>query len=268
MITATFKTTPAFDAGIQGLIQKCRINSKVVVAKETGELIKMLVKLSPPKNLAASKEKAASDVRGKFDAVATGGGRDFEATSGGHIGATGIKWYSVDERFLRGVAPQSDMRKRSAQDLYRMFRKITRGGRLKLAFKHPRKRQRVLISTKILATKAQVSKVAAIVKDKFGRLKAGWCVAVAQGVIKIYGANMPPGWVTKHFAGARGTYVNQIDRPDKPAFTIVNQARGIGNPRHGMKWIVDLALKARAASMKQNALLFMRGKKKIADYAR
>lgn len=267
MITATFTTTPAFNAGINGLIQQCRINSKTVVAKETGELIKMLVKLSPPKDLAKSKAQATDDVFSKFDMARTGGGRDFESTSG-RLGNSGVKWYSVDEKFLRGVTPQSDKRKSSPQDLYRMFRKISKGGRQVLTFKHPRKRQRVMISTKLLTTNAQVQKVAAIIREKFGRLKAGWCVAVAHGAVKIYGANMPPAWVTKHFGGARGTYVNQLERKDFPSFTIINQARGISNPKHDMKWIVDLALKARAASMRTNALLFMKGKKKIADYAR
>ena len=172
MLTATFQTTPAFHAGIQGLIQKCRINSRVVVKKETGELIKMLVKVSPPKDLAKSKSQVEAGLRYKFAMAAEGGFRSFENTSG-TIGPSGVKWYFVDGKFLRGVAPQSDKRKESPSGLIKLYRTLSKGGRVIVPFKHPRKRQRVMISTKILVTKGQLAKTAALLKTKFGRLKAG-----------------------------------------------------------------------------------------------
>ena len=264
MLNATFETTPAFNAGINGLIQKCRINARTVVEKETGELIKMLVKVSPPRNLQASKKNVEATIPFKFELT---GLRDFQTTSG-QIGKSGVKWYSMDEKFLRGVSQEKDLRKASTAELKSFYYALTRKGRQILQFKHPRRRQRVMLSQKILITKQQMNKLTANIKSKFGRLKAGWCVAVAQGAIKIYGANMPPGWVTKHFSGARGDTINELLSKENPRFTIINRAAGIGNPQHNLKFYVNLALKARASAMKSNALLFMRGKKNIADYAR
>ncbi len=267
MINATFETTPAFNAGIQGLIQKCRINAKTVVEKETGELIKMLVKLSPPKEPDRTKFNIETAVRSKMTLAASGGYRDFDATSG-KVGASGIKWYSVDERLLRGVAPKNDMRKASPDAIYKVFRTLKKSGRAVMQFRHPRKRQKVMISQKIVVTKPQVTAVVNRVKKHVGRLKAGWLVAVASGAVRIFGANMPPQWVARHMQGARGNFVNELGIPDRPEFTIINQAKGIGNRKHNLGFIVNLALKARAKSMQSNALLFMRGKKNIADYSR
>ncbi len=266
MLTATFKTTPAFDAGIRGLIQKCRLNSRVVVLKETGELIKTLVRLSPPKNPGKTRANIQESVNYKFTKAAEGGGRDFESTSGS-VGASGIKWYSIDSSFLRGVLPQSDMRKASADALYKSYYTLSRAGRQILEFKHPRRRQRVMISGKLLAKPSTIKKVIKRIQDHVGRLKAGWLVAAFAGPIQLTGANTPPQWVTRHSSGARGRFVDGTANQDKPTFLIANSAEGIGGKKTNVAWIVQAAVKIRAKAMAANALLFCKGRKKISDYA-
>lgn len=269
MITATVNMD-RFNAGIRGLIQQARISGKIVIAKETGELIKTLVKVSPPRDLARSKFHAETDVRRKFILAAGGGGRTYEQTVGGLGGSgSGIEWYFVDSHYLRGVTPEMDMRKASAEAVYKVFRTVSKRGRIIVPFKHPRKRQRVMIATKLLVTKAQENKVVAMIKSKFGRLKAAWLVAVYHGPIKISGANMPPEYVNKHVRGvlgAKGTFNDGLATPDNPNFTITNSAKGIGQRQ--VNGLVQIAVNIRARAMVANAKLFMAGKKNIGDYAR
>lgn len=264
MIVAQVDMT-GFNLGMIGLIKKAKLNAKTVVRKETGELIKTLVRTSPPADRKKSQDRAEQQVRKKFTALATGGYRDYERTHpGGGISKTGVKWYYVDEHFLRGVAPQSDMRKASHQTVYRIFRKANSKGRIIVPFKHPRKRQRVMISTKLLVTKRQIGQVVAHVKRNFGRLKAAWLVAVTSGVIPLTGSGLPPRWVSVHAAGARGAFINGLSNGDKPNFTIINRAKGIG--QRTVNFLVQRAVNIRAKAMKANTLLFTKGKKHLSDY--
>jgi hypothetical protein len=264
MITANIDMT-GFNAGVAALIRSVGATSRVVVQKETGELIKELVKRSPPKDRARSQYKAETDVRSRFAYAATGGFRDFAKTSAS-ASSSGVKWYAVDSQHLRGVLPENDMTKESTDAVYREFRKYGRTGRKVLQFKHPRRSQRVMISQKLLVTKKQVGEIVKRVKTKFGRLKAGWLVAVASGNIRISGANTPPAWVSVHSNGAKGRFSNNLSEEHNPSFTIANFAKGITDK--AMNWIVASALNVRAAKMKQNAALFTSGKKTLADYAR
>lgn len=254
------------NAGIAGLIDRVGLNSAVVVAKEMGELIKTLVRISPPKDPKKTGESIRRNVIGKFEMAKHGGYRGFEETSG-KVGASGIKWYSVDEKFLRGVKPESDRRDASADDLYRVYHRLTKKGRMIFPFRHPRRRQRVMISQKILTRDKTVDKVIVRVKGHRGRLKAGWLVSVLRGAIKITGANMPQKWVTKHLnSKTRGDFISGLNNKRFPSFTIMNRAKGISNAV--ATGFVNAAVKIRVKAMAANALLFMRGKKRLADYAR
>ena len=264
MITADVDMT-GFNQGIAAMIRSIGATSRVIVEKETGELIKTLVKLSPPRDPSRSKFKAETDVRSRFAMAASGGFRDFNSTSG-TVGAGGVKWYSVDEKFLRGVMPENDMTKQSTDSLYKTFRTYNKKGRMNLAFKHPRKRQRILISQKLLATPKQISEIVGRVKKNFGRLKAAWLVSTRSGAIKISGGNLPPAWVTKHTQGAKGRFENGLSTPNNPTFTITNFAKGIGHK--AINSIVYSAVSIRAKAMMKNAELYTRGKKNLADYAR
>lgn len=268
-MTMTFETTPAFNAGVRGLIQKCRLSAPVVILKETGELIKELVRLSPPKLPAKTRQSIGLNVANKFAVIANDQvSSDLESIPG-KTGRSGIRWIAVSSRYLQGVAPASDKRRASVAELYDLYwRTSLKTGRQKLDFRHPRKRQKVLILQTILTKASTVKKLTTRIQNHVGRLKAGWMVAVGRGIIRLTGAKLPPAWVTRHLPGARGAAIDGTGRKDFPTFTIINRARGIGNKRHGLDFFVRVALKSRAAAMKTNARLFMQGKKNIADYAR
>ena len=251
--------------GLRGLAN-LGIPMAKVVKKETGELIKTLVKLSPPKERSRAQFNMETDVRSRFAYAATGGERDFAATSGS-MGTQGLKWYAVDEHYLRGVGPELDLRKESSEAIYKKFRNLTRKGRVVVGFKHPRKRQKILISQKWVATKQQISSVVARIKRNYGRLKAGWMSAVRDGKIILSAGNPPPLWVKKHLnAGTRGWSKDETNSRDKPAFTIANTAKGVSS--HTVRSVVELALKVRAKAMADNAATYFKGKKHLADYAR
>lgn len=264
MITAEIDMT-GFNQGIQALMRSVGATSRVIVEKETGELIKELVKQSPPKDPKRSKFKAETDVRSRFAMAANGGYRDFNSTSG-IVGASGVKWYAVDEKFLRGVMPENDMTNQSTDAVMKTFRTYNKKGRMNLAFKHPRERQRVLISQKLLATKKQIREIVGRVQKSFGRLKAAWLVSTQSGVIKLSAGNKPPVWVMKHLSGAKGRFENGLSTPNNPNFTITNFAKGIGHK--AVNSLVRSAVSFRAKKMILNADLYTRGKKNLADYAR
>jgi hypothetical protein len=255
-----------FNAGMSGLINKCRISAQTVVRKETGELIKELVRLSPPKDPKKTRDQIKATITNRFTLASHGGHRDFAKTSG-TVGASGIKWYFVDGLFLRGVKNENlDQRKADANTLYALYHKLSPKGRQILPFKHPRQRQRVMLSQKVLTKSSTINQVVRRVMGHVGRLKAGWMVAVSSGAITLSGGKLPPQWVTRrHLHGARGRIENGLDNKTFPTFTIANSAKGVGQA--AVKSFAALAVKSRAASMVTNARLIFAGKKTIAAYA-
>lgn len=264
MITASVDMT-GFNAGIAGLQRALGIETRRIVEKEAGELIKTLVRVSPPRDRSRSQFHAETDVRSRFEMAGNGGFRDFNGTSG-TVGASGVKWYSVDEKLLRGVLPQNDMTGASVSEVYRTFRQYNKRGRIIKSFTHPRRRQRVSISQRLLVTKKQIAGVVKKVRANFGRLKAGWLVAVNTGVVRISGGRMPPAWVTNHSKSARGRVVeNNLSNPQAPFITIANFAKGISSPLATS--VARDAVQIRAKAMAANAALFGSGKKKLSQYA-
>lgn len=254
------------DAGIMGLIQHVGIEAPKVVSKETGELIKTLVRISPPKYLARSRFQIKQSIQHKFDTVRDSSIADKKYD--GKTGPSGILWYRVDRDFLRGIAPKDDKRDASVDDLAKLRHKISKTGRRVLQFKHPRRHQKVMLRQQILTKKSTVTQLIKRVQTHIGRLKAGWLVSVERGPIRLTGANQPPGWVFKHAPLARGRFIDNLDSKEFPKFLIANSAVGIGNRKLNMPYIVQVALNIRGKAMAENAKLLLSGKKKIADYAK
>lgn len=251
--------------GVSGLIKKLGLESKVVVAKESGELIKTLVNISPPKDPGKTRKQIESDITGKFAAV--GDVAHSNTKYSGKVGASGILWYGIDSEFLRGVAAKDDKRKASVAELKVLRHRITKRGRLNLPFKHPRKRQRVLLYQTVLTKASTVKKLIASVKKNVGRLKAGWLVAVASGPIRFTGGRIPPAWVAKHAQGAQGSFINGLESQKFPRFTLINFAKGIGNRKLNMRGIAQAAVNIRGKAIQANIKLFLSGKKKLSQYA-
>jgi len=262
-MTATVDIS-GFNRGMTGFVDRLGIEGPVVLKKEMGELLKTLIKITPPKDPAKTRGSIGNSISTKF--AAAGDSDLSEHGGGGKVGKSGILWYRTDSDFLRGVAPENDMRKASVEELRPLLYRLRKSGRQILPFRHPRDQQRVMILQTVLTRRSTVNKLIAQIKGHVGRLKAGWLASWDR--LSPGGGNQPPQWVTRHKAGARGYFVDGLGVKGFPSFTIANTAVGVGNPRNNLTWLVQGALNIRAKAMRANLALFMKGKKHLGDYAR
>ena len=265
MITADVDMT-GFNQGIQALMRSVGATSRVIVEKETGELIKTLIRISPPEKPGKTKDSILKKHQKMFATLGEDNNYEYDSTKSG---SGGIKWYASSKKYLFGASPQNDMRKsdtRELLDLSYRVKNIQGSGRIISGFKRRITNQRVAIITKILAKPSQVKKLITKIQGHVGRLKAGWFVAARDGKVKITGAYLPPRWVTKHAVGARGRADVQLSDPTNPHIVIANSAKGVTGKKS--QYFVNAALKIRAKAMLANSALFTSGKLNLADYAR
>lgn len=268
MITADVDMT-GFNQGIAALMRSVGATSRVIVEKETGELIKTLVRISPPKDKGA-KAKQLEGIRFQiaktFHIFGKDNNYEYDSTQ---ASKSGMKWYTASSKYLFGGAPNTDMRKAGVNDLLTVHysRKNVQGsGRIISSFRNRKTTQRVAIITKVIAVKKQVEALIKRVQKNVGRLKAGWLVAARDGKVRLSGAKLPPQWVMKHANGARGRADVQLSNPNDPHITIVNFAKGVRSEA-SVYWVNE-ALKIRAAAMMVNVDLYTKGKKNLADYSK
>lgn len=262
MVIYTVDST-RFNAGLVGLIQDVGLEGKTVVKKEMGELIKTLVRFSPPKRLAPSRARIAKFIRSKFEAMNKADIFTGQRTT--KHGKGDVLWmYSTPSR-LFGIGQGFNALDASVEELKQIALSTDRKGR----FRGQRGKQHVLISRWVTTRKRTLDKLIRHLQDNLGRLKAGWLVSVFTGDIQISGVNLPPAWVTKHAGGAKGRFVNglndKIGKAPIPSFMIANSARGISED---LTPIVQNALDTRAKAMEKNMQLFFSGKKQLSDYAK
>jgi hypothetical protein len=259
-----------FNRGIDALRKSVGATSRAIIEKESGELIKTLVRISPPNtekdpNAKRKIEQSIQDrVNNNFERL----GRDTNfATDSGKVSKTGVKWYAASSKYLFGATADKDMRKSSYDELLAVHyraREIQHSTRILTNFTSRKTRQRVAITSKILAKKSAISSLIKRLQKHVGRLKAGWLVAVVQGKIRVTGGKLPPLWVTRHASGARGRFEDGLSSPDYPTFTISNFAKGIRS--EASLYFAREAVKIRAAAMLKNAELHLIGKKNLSDY--
>jgi hypothetical protein len=265
MITASVDMT-GFNAGIVALMRSVGATSRVIVEKETGELIKTLVRISPPENPGKTKASILNKHQKMFATLGENNNYEYDSTKSG---SGGMKWYASSKKYLFGSSPQNDMRKADTRELLNLsyrVKNIQGSGRIISGFKRRMTNQRVAIITKIVAKPSQVKKLISKIQGHVGRLKAGWMVAARDGKVKITGAYLPPSWVKKHSVGAMGRAEVQLSDATNPSITITNFAKGVTGKKS--QYFVNSALKIRAKAMLANAALFTSGKKNLADYAR
>lgn len=255
MITSEIDLTK-FNAGLVALGNATRLQMPALLKKETGELIKMLIRLSPPKNIVKSRASIGRKIDIRFAIMKPSA----EVETGGEI-----KWTGSNEKFLFGINPNVDMRGSSAQqvlDKYLQYSK-TRGGRQSWTtnFKSPRKAQRVRIEQRLVITKSLAAATLKLIGEKFGKLKAAWMEAVKAGIVNLTGGSIPS-YVTRHMGTRNGRVINQLGEKHTPAVTIINSSPGIG----ATKQTVSFAVNARAVAMVKNAQLFTAGIKHLSDY--
>lgn len=249
--------------GIAGLIRRAGIEAKIVVSKETSELVKTLVKISPPRNPTKTRKTIASDIRNRFEMASDSYWSDQYAKTA--QSPSGMRWYTFDHDFLRGVSPVNDLRNASVETLDKLRWKVNKYGCQVLPFKHPRTYQRVLLSQTILTRKSTLNALVRKAQAAVGRLKAGWLVSVFVGSLQLSGVNLPPQWVTRHQKGARGRFEDGRNRPTRPYFKITNTARGIS--QSSIAGLIRAAVNIRARAMATNLRMMLSGKKKLSDYA-
>lgn len=251
--------------GIDGLIRQVGLNERTVIAKETGELIKTLSRISPPESRATTNKNIQRDITGKFNRVGDSNMSNSTGTKG-DVGPSGILWYMVNPNFLFGIAPEKDMRRASIRELERLRWTLTKKGNQKLPFRSQRKHQQVLLSQSILTKVSTVNKLIAQARSHVGRLKAAWLTATLQGNIKLSGSNMPPNWVTKQLSFlSKGRFDDKLADPKFPRFMVANFARGIGH--RAARRLFQKAADIRGKAIQTNISLFLSGKKRLSDYA-
>lgn len=257
MITPDIEISAAFYRGLAALIHDAGLNSVTVVSKETGELIKTLVRRSPPINRKKTERSMSDRVYSRFHAAS-------------HIedklepGSSGIAWGRHNRNFLVAYKNHRYIGNAPIAEIKKLYYTLSKKGEQKLPFLKPRRRQMVLLRQGVTVQQKLLDDLVKKLKSNIGRLKAAWLVSTVKGPIKITGANKPPAFVTKHIQGARGSFVDGLATPKFPAFTIINRAKGISHK--AVNGIIRDALQIRAKAMQANALLFMNGKKNIADY--
>ncbi len=264
-MTATVDLTN-FNKGIAALRRAVPVASRVIVEKESGEVIKTLVRISPPENPRQTKENIKFNINRNFESI--GRQNNFDSMNN-KIGPSGIKWYAANSDFLFGGAPDSDLRSASENTLLQVHyrtKKIQGSRRIVVPFRKQRGGQKVALITKVITSPEQRASLIKRIQGHVGRLKAAWMVAVTKGKIRISGGHQPPNWVKKHAPGARGRFENNLMNKEFPSFTIVNFAKGVTS--RSSKYFMKTALKIRAGAMLKNAHLHFVGKKNLSDYAK
>lgn len=256
-----------FNSGISGLQRALGIDVRSILEKEAGELVKTLVRISPPKYPAKTREDIKSKINFTFNAFSKESG--FSGLDGA-VGPSGLKWYASNSKFLFGGSPDNDMRKASQAELLRVHysaKVVQKHARLILPFKGRQTSQRVALMMKIIASRKQINGVISRVQKHVGRLKAGWLAGVTKGLIRISGGYMPPSWVTRHTTGALGNCAVDFGNPASLSITISNKAKGVSS-RASLYFVQSaISIRAKAMAAKVARITSGRANNYLADYA-
>jgi hypothetical protein len=267
MITSTINMD-GLNAGIAGLINGLGLESKVVLKKEAGELVKSLIRITPPSDRGKTLKSVGDRIKRKFQALDKAGG-DFQNLRS-KVGASGVKWYASNSDYLFGALPENDMRG-AGQDalLHVLYRTkgIQEHARIVTPFKKRRARQRVAIMTRVITKRSQVAGLITRIKNRVGRMKAGWLGDKGDLWKKLSpsGSNMPPDWVMKHISGSRGFHIDLLSDARTPSITIGNRAPHV---EKNVAWLLGSAVQIRAKAMVVNLSFYLSGKKNLRDYAK
>lgn len=251
MLTANIQVNE-FNRGLNRLITRVGLDSKRVMKTEVGQLIKTLVKVSPPKNLTTAKKKAAGDVRGVFRPIPKD---TFETEK---MGKRQHRWLYASPWVLVGVKADDHVLDIAANAAKRHLypRKEKTPASMRLG---RRGKQVVELINRKITKRNTFNQIVRKVQNNFGRLKAAWLVGVNKGEVSLTGGNKPPSWVTKHGLSPKGQTQNGLNTPNNPTYTIINRAPGVS--KQEVVRAVNTAMSIRAKAMAANAKLIISGKK-------
>jgi hypothetical protein len=260
MLTADININE-FNRGLARYQNQLGLDARKVMRTELGQLVKTLVRISPPSDRNKSMRMMKAKVNKRFEKLKT---RDSGfLNSSIKASKSGLKLYAASSKYLFAGAADADMTNATTQELRKVFyatRKLQGATRIIAGFKKPRPSgQKVAISTKVLTKEKQVEALGKRIAKNFGRLKAGWLAPLKRGAITAGGKFAVPNWVRTHMPGLRGDFLDHIRNPNNPSFIIINRAKGITGKQS--KYFVNQALKIRGKAMAANAKLILSGKK-------
>lgn len=259
MLTADIQVNE-FNRGLNRLATRLGLDAKRMMQTELGQLVKTLVKISPPEDRNKSMRNVRAKVNKRFEKLGQQSTNFLNHEN--KASKSGLKYYAANSDYLFAGASDADMTNATVKQLraiYYASRKLQGSYRIVAGFKNRNTSQRVAISTRILAKDKQVKEVGDKIAYNFGRLKAGWLSPVKAGVVNPGGRFPIPKWVKNHMFGARGRFLNGLDNPQNPNFTIINFAKGAAGK--ASKRFVKYAMSIRAKAMKENARQILSGKK-------
>lgn len=230
------------------------------VRRQAGLLCSTLIRITPPANLAKTRKSIEGRVGLKFMAAGSLSREFTEATDSRH-GQGEFRWYAWSPDHLYGVAQDKDMRAASVDELYRLSFTLTRAGRTRLSFKHPRRKQNIILTQRILTESKTVDGVIKRFQSHIGRLKAAWVVSWTR---LGRPGSPPPQWVSRH-SGERGAYKDELNVQVHPAFSMIN--RSAGSENKAMLRQLQRALNIRAKAMVEDLKFYIRGMKERAKLA-
>lgn len=239
---------------MQKRISQLGLDAKTELEKQAGFLARELIDVSGPRSFSTASASIAKGVGTAFGQD----GRDGFIVRGGKYGRGDVDWYSWDSENIRGIARDMDVRDKSEDELYALYKTLqgnqTRKGMLVVG---RRGKQTVKIWQKFVVKKTVLKGLIKRIVGHLGRRQAGWLPAWRALGSPEGGGNPIPQRVLKHEAGARGYYLDELQTEDHPAFTLINNA--VGSSKLADK--VNRALKNRVAKMMVDLRLRIQGVK-------
>lgn len=239
------------------------------VAKQAIELVEELIKVSPPKEAAKTREQIRTTIRHQFESLDNDKGfRDSYSKFGEDSAKAGrgdVRWYFWHPTGLYGVKREQDLTGASVDELLKLRNTLREGKRGIKQRVGKRGKQAVFIRQKILTKASTVTKLFARVIRHVGRLKAGWLPSyrILRGIVQGGQVNIPQ-MVLRHEDKARGQCdLSGLGVPNQPTITLINYARGCSSSQ--MRFSAHRALQNRAVKMEKDLALYVKGVKKRAD---
>jgi hypothetical protein len=194
-------------------------DARGVVKRQTGLLMRELTNQLPPASRKRLESVIGRDVRSVFH------GRSKFMFKGTKAGDGDIVWLDASQEHITGVRKSMYRPGSNAAQMAAIY-KEKRG---KMGTKYDpigrRGRQKVQLLDRFVVNSRELAKFELLQRNKAGKLKASF--ALAWDAIAPDGRK-PAKWVMRHAeAGtAKGTYVNGLDVPGFPQFTIISRSAG------------------------------------------
>lgn len=246
MISAEWDST-RLNVMMSRYVTQLGIPEREVIRRQSGLLIKDIVRVMPPRNLSRSRKKTDEALSQVFSPPPPKIWRLGDKKGGG-IGSEFQELYASPELLVSTPTKLLGNSGSPTPGLVTTFynRRGTLGpkyteGPLRHGWAQ---RQKLIVINRIIITKSAINRVKGNLVDRIGKMKASFCFAWDH--LKI--AGKPPAWVSKHVTrkDAKGSFADLTNLPN-PEFDIESNASGISGKRP--QEIVRGAMRIRAEKM-------------------